>query len=165
MAKSKTVEWPWVTRLQAAELAGLQGAQFDRAFRELLPDGAEQGRGSSLRFDAVAVVTARVERESRRSAPDPTDDPLLDGSDSPALERYRLARAKLAERDLSERDGETVKVSVLRPVIRPGLTALRSGGDALRRKFGNEAGDIFNEALDAFGKACEKALGSDDDET
>ncbi len=36
------------------------------------------------------------------------DDPLLAGSSSPALDRYRNARAELAELELAERKGSTL---------------------------------------------------------
>lgn len=64
------------------------------------------GEGKRLRYCVPAVVAALVaeaKEQLRQSG-----DPLLDGDDSPALERYRAAKADLAELELATRKRDMV---------------------------------------------------------
>src|SRR5690606_24765779 len=53
------------------------------------------------------VFRWRIDRAERRRLPE--DDALLAGGDSPALERYRLARAQMAEIELERQRGSLVE--------------------------------------------------------
>ena len=77
------------------------------------------------------------------------EDALLSGSfDSPALERYRLARAKLSELELAERESRLVNAEALvRTWLGPSAALMRECGHQLRRRYGNEAGDMLDETL------------------
>lgn len=158
----------WLTRQQAAVLCGLSARQFDDAIRPRLPAGGERGTGQKLRISGPAVVAALVAYRVEQAKPAPTDDdPLLAaGGDSPNLERYRLAKAQLAERDLAERDRTLVRRQVIIDALRPAATGMRAAGDRLIKAFGNEAGQIFNEAVDDFEAAVTQTItrfGADDD--
>jgi len=87
---------------------------------------------------------------------DSTGDPLLVGTDSPALERYRLARAKIAEHELEEK----IEQLIPREQIHDGMTQLagllRSCGEQLQRAYGDDALDILNEAL----TGCQRVISS-----
>ena len=81
----------------------------------------------------------------------PAEDPLmLTGGPSEALERYRAARAAIAELDLKEREGRLVPAGVYMPVMAHLAGILRRAGHRLVREFGNGAGEILNEAIDEF---------------
>ena len=76
------------------------------------------------------------------------DDPLLAEGDSPALERYRLAKAKHAELDLEHRRGELIDRDKCRDVLSRWGTVIRKMGDRLSKRFGLEANQMVGEAID-----------------
>ena len=145
-------------RAGVADLLGVSTRTVSRLREELLPE-AVSGSGNAVRFDAAAVVALWVElkvAEAEASAP---GDSMLAGGDSPALERYRLARAQLAERDLAERDQVLVRREAMFESLKRGALALRSAGENLTRRFGNDAGIIYNEAVDEFDAAMHRTFG------
>jgi hypothetical protein len=77
---------------------------------------------------------------------------LLQGSDSPALERYRTAKAELIELDLSERRGELIPRDEIHNLFTRMGSRLRQAGETLQRKFGAESQEILNDALDDIAK-------------
>ena len=87
-------------RLNASKLAEAIGIN-----RSTLYSWLQTGlpRNDDKTFDLPAVISWMIERESR------TATPLAEG-DSPALERYREARAAMAELDLKERGGELISL-------------------------------------------------------
>jgi hypothetical protein len=108
------------------------------------------------------VVTAlrQLDAEETKAAQKPTEEELLWGSDpqSPSLERLRSAKASMAELDLAERKLELVNVEAVRTALAHGITAMRSTGEILVRKFNNEAGEIFNDGVEAFAAAAKRAV-------
>jgi hypothetical protein len=76
-------------------------------------------------------------------------DDLLAGGDSPALERYRIARAQSAELDLSERRGKLVDVDAMAEWFGAEVAApIRRAIGTLRTRFGDEAAELISEAID-----------------
>lgn len=161
---AKPVDPLWMPRSDCAELCGLSVRQFGDVIQPDLGPDAKRGSGPSLRLYAPAVVKAlltyRMVGAKGKPADDETD-PLLKGDESPALERYRLGRAKMVEMDLAERERQTVRVQALRDAMRGGVSALRSTGDRLVRQFGNEAGEMFNEGVADFEAAALRAIGGE----
>jgi hypothetical protein len=158
----ETLDRLWFTRNDIAALCGLSPRHFDDAIRPRAKD-AERGTGKTKRFDGPKMVAAAIAYRLEQAAPATTEDgdPLLSGSDSPALERYRNVKADLAERDLAERDKVLVRANVIRDALRPAVSALRGTGDRLVRQFGNEAGDIFNEGVNEFEAAAKRVILAD----
>ncbi len=76
------------------------------------------------------------------------DDAIMAGGDSPALERWRTERAELAELDLDQNRGELLHVGAARQTLGRWAQILRKAGEQLRRQYGNDAGDILQDALD-----------------
>lgn len=90
-----------------------------------------------------------AEHGQRLSAP-PTDDPLLAGSNSPALERYRLARAAREELELAARRGELLDVDELLTWYDAEVAApIRRSLENLQTRFGPAAVGIVTKALDS----------------
>ena len=79
--------------------------------------------------------------------PDAPADPLLVGGSSPALERYRHARADLAEMEREEKALRMVSAERVREALVPFLHVMRGTTHRLQTRFGPEAADIFNEGL------------------
>jgi hypothetical protein len=148
----------WLARADAASALDVSPQQFDRRYAPLAPSTARQTIDRRLYFHLRTIIDALVKE---RVADPVSEDPLLVGGDSPALERYRAARAGMAEIELTDKQGQTVRLQLIRECIRPGITAMRSCGDSLVRRWGNECGDQFNEAVAAFEHAVLHALGSE----
>ncbi len=76
------------------------------------------------------------------------DEPLMQGSGSPALERYREERAALARLNRLEREQKLIPRDVTRESLSWIAAILRSAGDSLQRQFGPAAVEILYEAMD-----------------
>jgi len=87
-------------------------------------------------------------RDAQRQAREPTVDPLLAGSASPALEEYRRERAKLARLDRLERERELIPRDQVHTLLGQIALVIRSAGETLQRTYGAEAQAILDEALD-----------------
>lgn len=75
------------------------------------------------------------------------DDVLLQGGNSPALERYREERAELAKLDRLERQKQLLPRDQVRQSLARTAAILRDAGDALQRTFGASAAEILYDAL------------------
>lgn len=104
--------------------------------------------------DLQAVITGfhnlLARYANRLGAGSDGDDPLLAGVNSPALERYREERAKLARLDRLEREGSLVERAALQELLAPLAAMLRAAGENLERQFGIEAAQLLNDVLDDF---------------
>ena len=122
MAKqlTKTRDFGWFTENQLAVLFGWSSASaFRKTWRARLPESAvkvdDDGR-TNLYWAAKLhelIVEARISQEIERAG----GDPDLIGGDSPALERLRAAKAKLAELDLGQRESELVERAAVREML------------------------------------------------
>ena len=92
-------------------------------------------------------------------APD-SEEEMLFGESSPALERYRLARAKREEQKLAEDQRNLISRERVHDGISRIATALRTAGEVLQRRFGMEAHEIIIDALEAAEREGEKYFGS-----
>lgn len=87
------------------------------------------------------------------------DDELLQGSGSPALERYREERAALARLDRLERERQLIPRDEVRNGLARVAVILRSAGDSLQRQFGSTAVEILYEALEDAEREIDRAYG------
>ena len=76
------------------------------------------------------------------------DDPLMSGSGSVALERYREERAAMARLDRMEREGSLLPRDDVREAMGRIAAMIRGAGEALQRHFGQAAADILLDSLD-----------------
>lgn len=114
------------------------------------------------RLDLVGVVAwmwreiadmreerARLRRQVKAATPSSDDEEeLLTGKDTPALERYRAARAAQELLKLETMKGNLVDLSDLESDLVLINKRLRQVSDQLQRQFGREAGEMLVEALD-----------------
>ena len=91
------------------------------------------------------------------------DDPLMQGSGSPALERYREERATMARLDRLEREGSLIPRDLAREALGRIAAVLRGAGEALQQQFGTAAGEILYEALDDAQREIDRTFGDDQD--
>jgi phage terminase Nu1 subunit (DNA packaging protein) len=150
-----------LTRVEAARLLGISPRTFDDAIRPRLPLGGTTGKGKDLRFDAAAVVAAFVEyRLSQHKPAEVVADPLMSAPEgSPALERYRAARADTAEMERDRMRGDLAPVSELDAGLTSLAQILRSGIQTLQRQCGPEAAAIMNESIDEWERALAQTFG------
>lgn len=92
------------------------------------------------------------------------DDALLGAKvSSPALERFREERAKLARLERMERE----RLLVSRDAVREGLgrvaAVLRSAGETLQKQFGPAALEVLHEALDDAEEQVRRLFGEADE--
>lgn len=121
---------------------------LDAAIRPLMAAEAVRKNGKIIYLDAQAVYLAAKQYAERVNRPAISDDPLLAGVDSPQLERYRSAKASLAEMDLEERKKTHANINDLESALVRYASMVRRGGEILQRRFGNDASDILNSAID-----------------
>jgi hypothetical protein len=92
------------------------------------------------------------------------DDPDMQGSGSPALERYREERAAMARLDRLAREGELLPRDEVREALGRIASIVRSAGDMLQRSHGPGALDILTEALDDAQRELDRCFGPQEDE-
>ena len=91
------------------------------------------------------------------------DDPDMQGSGSPALERYREERAAMARLDRLAREGELLPRDEVREALGRIASIIRSVGDMLQRQHGNAALEILTEALDDAQRELDRCFGPQED--
>jgi hypothetical protein len=87
------------------------------------------------------------------------DDDLMQGSGSPALERYREERAALARLDRLERQQKLLPRDTAREALGRIAANLRAAGESLQRQFGPAAVEILYEALDDAEQEVRRTFG------
>jgi hypothetical protein len=137
----------WLSRAQTATLLGVSVSQLANVVLGRLgkDDRRKDGRAELIR--TRAAVKAFVEFKTATAPLDGPDD-FNDGEASPNLERWRLARAKMAELDLHLREGRLIDVELLSDRLRGLLDLLKGFGGTLQREFGRNAAVLYNEFLD-----------------
>ena len=116
------------------------------------------------KIDLAAVVRALhdfLAENATKLARD--EDELMQGSVSPALERYREERAAIARLDRLEREGQLLPRDATREMLGRIAGILRGAGDTLQRQFGNAATEILHEALDDAQREIDRAFASNTD--
>jgi phage terminase Nu1 subunit (DNA packaging protein) len=149
------------TRLMWTAETQSEVAEFFDVSIDTVKNWAKQkmpGRPKEYRLDRIAVWL-RTEGPGSKALKIATDDPLLAEGDSPALERYRLAKAKHAELDLEHRKGELIDVNKCRDILGQWASVIRKMGDRVSKRFGIEANLMVTDAIDA----CEDIVRAFDD--
>ncbi len=135
----------------AAELLGIK----PRTLRDRAATVPRQANG---RYSGPDLAAWMVEMADKTAT-----DPELAGGDSPALERYRAARAELAEFELKLKRGDLMaRVDVHEGLSEAGAI-LRRKAVRLRKLFGDEAAQIIADAVDDMLKSNERLFGPKDE--
>lgn len=155
-AKKTDLERQVASRLTASTAAWLL-SMSDSGFRAAKPPKNDDGKT----YDARELVEWYIGRLK-------TPDPLMDvpSSDSPALERYRTAKARLAELAYEKECRNVLPVAEVRTAI-VGMTApLRRAAEELGRTFGPDAQRVLNSAIATYAAALRRQFtdaGCEDD--
>ena len=115
--------------------------------------------GKPGHYDLRQIIPWLIRRgKYAQQANGENDDPLLAAGDSPGLERYRLAKAELAELELQVRKGTLIPIDAVKDTIARWSALIRRMGEALGKRFGNEAAELLNETL----MECRRVVPSDE---
>lgn len=96
-----------------------------------------------------------------RQSPDESDTLLVSANDSPELERYRAARADLAEMERDERRRKLLGVERVREICLTVGDVIKSLRRRLRKRFGEEAGQLIDEGLRDLRDIADRECGPD----
>lgn len=149
----------WISKQEAATLIGKQG-DFVRA--QILPrmvqDGKRRGsgRGAPWELRGSAVVQAYVEYLAEAATGDPESYSV---SDSPALERQRMARARLLEYELAERCRELISVELFQRAVGAAFLPLRKFAEEQITEHGNGTADAWADAVEEFSQEIQRVIG------
>jgi hypothetical protein len=131
-----------VSQATAAKVLGFKSSGSLRAM-------ADAPRLDSGKYDLRELVPWYVARQVQASE----SESLLDGPESPGLERYRLAKAALAELELGERTHKLIDVETARGIMLRWGAALKRYSERLRKRLPGEHRS-FAEAL----KQCQRIV-------
>lgn len=140
---------------RVSEMAEFSGVS-EQAFRKWmkLPGFPMAKDGSVCLWDLV------VWKERLDSGGD-SELEAASGGDSPALERMRLARAGLWERELARVDGDLIPFEDANTLILEYGGLIRDATDRIRKLGGDDYADLIEEALREGEARAEQRWGSD----
>lgn len=116
-------------------------------------------------YDLSAIVRwLRTAGPWRQHSKPESEDPLLGAAegDSPGLERYRLAKAAIAELDLEERIGSLLSRDKARAALNRWASIVRRLGERLGKRFGPDAARSVNDALIECQHVVDHEFGGDE---
>jgi hypothetical protein len=158
--KEERLRWQYYNAIPQKHWRQMSGRQTkvlqDQAQRYGIPFG-----GATVNLPAVArALHDFLADNAVKLARD--DDPLMQGSGSPALERYREERAAMARLDRLEREGSLVPRGEVREALGRIAAIIRGAGDAMQREHGLTAAEILYEALDDAQREIERCFGPEE---
>ena len=149
----------WLSKQDAADLLGKQHEFVRSQIIPRVPDSDKRrgrGRGAPWELLGSAVVAAYVEYVAEMATGDPE---TYSSSSSPAMERQRLARAKLLEWELAERRQDLISVELFQRTTEAAFIPLRRFAEEQIKEHGNGTADAWAEAVEEFEKATESVIG------
>jgi phage terminase Nu1 subunit (DNA packaging protein) len=154
MAKPKQPKQdPWCAKRQA-DVARFFGVSVDT-----VKNWAKQGmpgKSPAYPLDDIAQWLRRDGPWQPHARHRGVDDELEDEAEvSEGLERYRLAKAALAELELAERQHQLVSVERIREGLLRWSVILKRAGERLRKRFGTDAHRVVTEALAECGRVID----------
>ena len=163
VAKAGTPGRGWY---QADELAGLCGrsrSDWDKRIRVHLTDAEVRRCGRKVWYWGRAAVEQHVRLVSRRYVRGEEPEGWLAGDNSPALERYRTARAEREEMTVQTLQRELVPRAELRAGLARLAEILQRCGETLARDYGPGAMEVLERALAGFGAEVARGMGDGSD--
>jgi hypothetical protein len=158
--KEERLRWQYYGAIPQKHWRAMSGRQTkqinEQAERYSIPFG-----GATINLpDVVRALHDFLADNAVKLARD--EDPLMQGSGSPALEKYREERAAMARLDRLEREGSLLPRDDVREALGRMASMLRSAGEALQRQFGAGAVEILYEALDDAQREVDRCFGQED---
>jgi hypothetical protein len=142
----------WVSMAVLLELFDVERQTFHENIRpKIAPENIRNEGQRGMLFYARGVLDDFVSYKLGQVVNVDEEDAMMEGN-SPAQERWRAAKAGMAEIQLAEMLKQVARVDLLKESFAPAIAAMRECGERLIREFGNIAGDVFNTAIDRFEK-------------
>lgn len=155
--KEERLRWQFYGAIPQKHWRTMSGRQTkvinEQAARYGIPFG-----GASINLSAVVRALHDFLADNAVKLAKEEDD-LMQGSGSPALERYREERAALARLDRLEREQQLVPRDQVREALGRVAAILRGAGDSLQRQFGVAAVEVLYEALDDAQRELDRTFG------
>jgi len=150
----------WFTHNDCAAFLGISWTQLATKYVPMLAevDVRKHDGRRLIRGRALVDVFARTDRPPGRlpqSAMQGEDADLFQSGSSPALEKYRAARAEMVELELATKRRSLVPRHEMADVLTVIADRLRSATEQIERRFGRDAAEIIAEALDDAGREIE----------
>lgn len=139
----------WLPVAVLARCFAVSPQGFRASILPLVAEGDRRQAPAGIHIFGRAAIEAWVRRESERQAREiAAGDPMLTGpATSEGLERYRVARAGLAELELQERLRNLIDRAKAHDLFVRAAHVFRGTGEALGRTFGPDAAKMFNDGL------------------
>ena len=137
----------WFDLASMARVFDITPQGFAKTVRPLIDpaDIRNAGERGRVMIRARGAINAWTEHKASRVA---GGDPLLAaGGPSPALERYRTAKARDAEMDLALRERTHVDANEIGGELRRFAGVMRRAIEQVQREYGNDPAEILIEAI------------------
>lgn len=154
----------WLSKQDAADLLGKQHEFIRTQIIPRMPESGKRrggGRGAPWELLGSAVVSAYVEYVAEITTGDPES---YSSTSSPAMERQRLARARILEWELAERQKQLISVELFQRVTETAMLPLRRFAEEQIKEHGNGTADAWKEAVEEFAKEIESVIGKSGDD-
>ncbi len=135
-----------------------------RQAKVLLEQAARHGLPfSGTCLDLAVIIRGFHDLLSRHRhllSTDDSDEMLMRSGESPTLERWRLAKAQLAEIELEEKIGTILNINDVLVFVGTMADIVRRVGERLQRSYGQPAADVLNDGIDDLERIYELKYGS-----
>lgn len=142
----------WLNRKQCAESLAVGPRQFDNDYASLCPPEFTKLDGTRRLYYLREIINAWLAVEAKKlssKTPAASDDPLMQGASSDALEDYRRARAAQEVFKLASLRREYVRLSEIETHMQGFASAIRKAGETIERQYGQAIAQVLFDAIDA----------------
>jgi hypothetical protein len=163
MAIDRRREEGWLTLDDMARVFDVTPRGFASIIRPLIPADCIRPEGRRVMVyarGAIDAYAAKKQAEVAAAAGADVDPTLFTGTDSPALERLRLANAELKELELSQRRRDLIPRRQVHQGFGLVASILRRAGEILQKQFGRDAHAVIEEALNDADRAVTDTFGA-----
>ena len=147
---------------QLAEVLAISTQSIRQSLLPCLPSDAIRGDRPKLVHGPTAVI-AWVQKQSPKRVVGDADPLMAVTTDSPALERYRTARAEREEIEVKRLRGVLVAVDRVHDFHTRFAGIIRGAGERLQREYGDGPRRVLDEALGDALRVLVECLGDDSD--
>lgn len=162
--KEEEQRWGFYRAIPQRHWREMSGRQTKVLHEQAERYGIPFGGASICLPDVVRAVHELLAKHGRKLlAGNGEDDPLLAGPVSPALERYRAARADREELAYERDLGKWMERDKVHEALAKLAKLLRDAGDALQRQHGQDALAILQESLADFDREVARTFGRSTD--
>lgn len=144
------------TAAELAEILDISKAYFDAQIRPKIKLSDERKEGRTVYLRASAAVRIWVKMQVDKQLPSLSSNVSFDSEEglvvgtSPALERCRAERAKIARINRLELEKKLVRRDAMKIMLSQIARMMRQTVELLERDFGNDAAELLRDALKAL---------------